>query len=90
MSNKRLTLMRLRKWDDEHDTCLVRELEMLVDAVLIVSAYSPQFWTDVRLDGVKEAMMLLIGQQPTVCMNVDSPEMMELQVFVGKLLELVK
>lgn len=52
----RWTLGRLGQHDQQNGDCAVRELEMAVDAALYHSGYSVQFWRDVELYGVQEAI----------------------------------
>ena len=54
---KKWNLRMLRKHDAEKDDCAVRELEMVVDDALTSPGYRPQFWTDVELYGVDEAIL---------------------------------
>ena len=56
---KRIRLHHLRNFDYANDESLTRELEMAVDSVLIKTDYAPQFWRDVTLYGVDEAIGLL-------------------------------
>ena len=41
---------------------LVRELEMLADAAITDPLYAVQFWQDVRIDGLRGAMLSLISE----------------------------
>ncbi len=56
---KRVSLNQLRKHDSDHDDSIMRELEMLVEGNLIITGYSIQFWQDVRLYGVDEAILYI-------------------------------
>lgn len=47
------------KHDRENDDCIVRQLEMCVDNTIITPGYSIQFWRDVALYGVEEAILYL-------------------------------
>lgn len=78
---KRITLQMLKNWDNQHDSSIVRELEMSVDAVLIDSTYSIQFWKDVELYGIREALQYL-QQTETVRKWLFSEEMKELEKLV--------
>lgn len=49
----------LEEYDRINDSCLVRLLEMKVDAIVPQAGYSVQFWKDVRLYGVDEAIRYL-------------------------------
>jgi hypothetical protein len=82
MGKKRITKLMLRQWDQKHDSDLVRELEMHVDAVLIRSDYSPQFWTDASLYGIDEALLYLKNQDNPKVARLNSPEMKELEDFI--------
>lgn len=53
---RRVTLQFLQRIDSERGTSYVRELEMEVDAIPDRGAVM-QFWDDVRLYGVKEAVL---------------------------------
>lgn len=86
---KRLGFIKMVQWDIEHDSSIVRELEMHVDVVLTQSAYSPQFWKDVRLYGVAEAMLYLKNQRPSVCLDSQSEQMKELEAFVIVITKLI-
>ena len=59
MSKKRYYLHDLEKYDAENDASIIRELEMSVDSVIRDIDYSVQFWKDVRLYGVEEAILYL-------------------------------
>lgn len=50
-------LRMLMEHDRIHDDCMVREFEMLTDILLITPMYQLQFWQDVRLYGVREAIL---------------------------------
>ena len=50
-------LWQLQVYDWGHDTSIVRELEMTCDSVITPSSYIPQFWKDVQLYGVDEAIL---------------------------------
>jgi hypothetical protein len=58
---KRLTLSRLREIDDTLSTSYVREIEMLVDSICqpTIPQYPIQFWRDVELYGLQEALLYL-------------------------------
>jgi hypothetical protein len=53
---KKIFLRDMRQHDLAHGECLVRELEMTVDGELREAAYSVQFWRDMELYGIDEAM----------------------------------
>lgn len=55
----RLYFSRLQEYDLANDTSHVREIEMAVDASLLDTAYAVQFWKDVRMYGLKEAVLYL-------------------------------
>ncbi len=58
MKKKRITLAILRKYDAEHeDSSIVRALEMEADSAITAPGYSLQFWRDVQLYGVDEAIL---------------------------------
>lgn len=56
---KKYYLYDLEKYDAENDASIIRELEMSVDSVIRDIEYSVQFWKDVRLYGVEEAILYL-------------------------------
>lgn len=53
---KRIFYRDLVAYDRKNGTSLVRELEMEVDAALTTSSYAVQFWRDMKLYGLKEAI----------------------------------
>ena len=53
---KRIFYKDLVEYDRRKGTSLVRELEMEVDGALTTPHYSVQFWKDVRLYGLREAV----------------------------------
>ena len=59
MGIKKFYLSTLELHDKENDDSVVRELEMCVDNVVPSVGYSIQFWRDVRLYGVAEAILYL-------------------------------
>jgi hypothetical protein len=60
MPKKRIYLRDLEKFDRENDECSVRSLEMTVDAATRrMPGYTIQFWTDVRVYGLDEAILFL-------------------------------
>jgi hypothetical protein len=59
MSKKRLFLKALQDYDASHGTHFVREMEMTVESGLKDTGYSMQFWQDVRVYGLKEAVLYL-------------------------------
>lgn len=63
---KKYYLSTLQVHDREKDDSVVRIIEMAVDSSVPEIGYSIQFWTDVRLYGVAEAILYL--------KNVISPE----------------
>lgn len=56
---KKYYIYDLEKYDAENDASIIRELEMSVDSVIRDIEYSVQFWKDVRLYGVEEAILYL-------------------------------
>ncbi len=78
---KRLYLHILQKYDYDHDKSIVREIEMHVDAVLLETGYSIQFWTDVQTYGLQEALLFLKNQK-NVHRGNDSKEMKDLEAVV--------
>lgn len=60
---KKLTLRDLEEHDTSHDTSLIRELEMSVDALVsgTEAAYCGQFFYDCRVYGLKEAKCYLLN-----------------------------
>lgn len=61
MSKIRIRMTELEKMDERFDTSMIREIEMTVDAIVtrINPIYGIQFWRDVQLYGIKEALMYL-------------------------------
>lgn len=57
--SKRIYFLDLRNHDLEYDDDLVREIEMIVDSVLIQTGYAIQFWRDVAIYGIDEALLYL-------------------------------
>lgn len=62
MSKIKWTLQRLEDYDINNDTSIVRELEMTADAAIDVPGYSIQFWHDVALYGIDEAILYVKNQ----------------------------
>ena len=56
---KRIFFAVIRKHDLESDTCLIRELEMCVDAIIRDQGYRIQFWRDMNTYGLSEAITYL-------------------------------
>lgn len=56
---KKFYLHDLQKHDTEKDDSVVRKLEMSVDSVVKDIGYSIQFWQDVKIYGVDEAILYL-------------------------------
>ena len=56
---KRITLRMLEEMDKRDVASRVRRLEMAVDGCVTTTAYSMQFWNDVRLYGIREALLYL-------------------------------
>lgn len=54
---KKWYLRDLRDHDLRHDSSIVRQLEMQVDAAINEAGYRLQFWRDVSLYGVDEAIL---------------------------------
>lgn len=54
---KRVFLRDLRDYDLRRDDSVVRQLEMQVDAAINEAGYRLQFWKDVALYGVDEAIL---------------------------------
>lgn len=50
---------KLRKYDEEHGTSIVREIEMIVDYYVEDSGIIIQFWKDTQVYHVGEAVSLL-------------------------------
>lgn len=46
-------------FDEAHDTSFVREIEMTVDTYMKNNGRNIQFWKDVQLYGIHEALMFL-------------------------------
>lgn len=56
---KKYYLSNLQEHDALKDDCVVRIIEMAIDDSVPNIGHSIQFWTDVRLYGVAEAILLL-------------------------------
>lgn len=59
---KRITLAQIRAYDAaniKNESCLVRQLEMEVDYLTINDGYSVQFFRDLNLYGLREAIRYL-------------------------------
>lgn len=54
---KRILYTQLLDFDFNNGTSLIRELEMTVDQEITTPGYVPQFWRDVELYGVDEAIL---------------------------------
>lgn len=52
----KIYLSKLQKYDKNHGTSIVRELEMIADSCITSPGYSIQFWRDVALYGIDEAI----------------------------------
>lgn len=52
-----INLRMLMEHDRRHEDCMVREFEMAIDDRFPDPAYALQFWQDVRLYGVREAIL---------------------------------
>ena len=59
MGITKVYLSTLEAYDKVNDSYLIRLLEMKVDAIVPQTGYSLQFWKDVRLYGVDEAIRYL-------------------------------
>lgn len=59
MMKRRIFYMTLLSYDNAHDACTIRELEMAVDAAVFDQGYAIQFWRDVWTYGVDEALLYL-------------------------------
>lgn len=59
MAKRRITKSVLDRYDAENDTSIVRELEMEVDSCITSPGYGVQFWHDVYLYGVDEAILYI-------------------------------
>lgn len=59
-------LHTLEKHDKDHNDSLVRLIEMKVDAFNLESGYRLQFWRDVKLYGVDEALSYVADLAPPV------------------------
>ena len=53
----RIKLRALMEHDRIHGDCIVRQFEMATDMLLTSPGYQLQFWQDVRLYGVREAIL---------------------------------
>lgn len=56
---KRITLIDMRSHDSTRGTSTEREIEMLVDSITDFNGYSLRFWQDVRVYGLREAILYL-------------------------------
>lgn len=64
-STKRIiTLQRLQKLDEKRQSSNVRLIEMVVDKITNHDGYSMQFWRDVEICGLREAIMYLHNKYP--------------------------
>ncbi len=54
---ERANLKTLRELEEKHDESYVREIEMVADLALTAPGYSLQFWRDVQLYGMREAIL---------------------------------
>lgn len=52
-----VNLRFLMNHDRIHGDCVIREFEMATDILLITPMYQIQFWEDVRIYGVREAIL---------------------------------
>lgn len=53
------TFTKLSKIDKETDKCVLRQLDMAVSATITSPGYGIQFWKDVSLYGVDEAILFV-------------------------------
>jgi hypothetical protein len=58
---KRIFLRDLEQHDIKKDDSVVRQLEMIVDSCITSPGYTLQFWTDVRVYGVDEAILYVLN-----------------------------
>lgn len=58
-NGRNVRLVHLREHDLAHHASLVRELEMVADSAITATGYAVQFWTDVRIYGIDEAIMIV-------------------------------
>lgn len=67
----RLTLNKMREYDLRFSQSSVRLMEMKVDACLRPghANYSLQFWEDVRLYGLREAVLYIVNQKEKLVKN---------------------
>jgi hypothetical protein len=56
---KRIFKRDMDSYDERNDESTVRELEMLVDGCLMDQGYAIQFWRDMDLYGLREAILYL-------------------------------
>lgn len=61
LTKKRATLRKLEQYDLANDTSWVRTIEMYGDAVMCNHPYTVQFWNDVKLYGLDEALTYLVN-----------------------------
>lgn len=90
MKPKPVTLYRLYQYDfahEEEESCLVRSMEMTLDSIVqqpgINQAIGIQFWEDVRLYGLEEAMVYLRQ-------NLPDTDLSQLQGEVDEAIKLVR
>lgn len=88
--SKPVTLHLLRQYDfthEEEESCLVRGMEMTLDSVVqrpgVNQAIGIQFWEDVRLYGLEEAMIYLRQYLPDT-------DLSQLQGEVDEAIKLVR
>src|SRR6516162_6029738 len=82
MAKQRLTQRILEEMDRGDEGSRVRRLEMAVDACLDDQAYAIQFWQDVNLYGVREALSYLQG-----CTAINAAAKADNCAFVKRLIE---
>lgn len=61
LMSKRITLSMLQSHDEAKGDSVVRELEMAVDGACNTPGYPVQFWNDVRIYGVEEAIQYFVN-----------------------------
>lgn len=63
-TKRRIYLRKLQELDKKRGSSNVRLIEMIVDKITNNDGYSMQFWKDVEICGLREAIMYLHNQYP--------------------------
>lgn len=60
----RITTNRLKKLDEKNGSSHIRLIEMIVDEITGNDGYSMQFWKDMEVCGLREAILYLEQHKP--------------------------